>query len=80
MKQTNNHSSFQVGDLVRFQVGDLVRVRDGTHDPAMAQSRTGLIVEVVALTGRYAAPGHAYMVQFGASILKFHPMFLEKVS
>ena len=72
MKQTNNH--------VSLQVGDLVRVRDGTHDPAMAPSRTGLIVEVVAATGRHAAPGQVYMVQFGASILKFHPMFLEKVS
>ena len=71
MKQTNSYASFQVGDLVR--------VLEGTHDSAMPRSRTGLIVEVVASTDRLSTTGQVYMVQFGASILKFHPMFLEKV-
>jgi hypothetical protein len=68
MKQTNSH--------VSLQVGDLVRVLDGTHDAAMPQSRTGLIVEVTGTSGK----SWVYMVQFGTSILRFHGMFLEKVS
>jgi hypothetical protein len=65
-----------------LEVGDLVRVLDGTHDPAMPAHRTGLVMEVVISEAEGARDlrGPLYRVQFGASILKFHPMFLEKIS
>ena len=63
-----------------FRVGDLVKVLEGTHDPSLPKSRTGLVVEV--LTGRApltSKSGTVYMVRFGTSVLKFHPMWLVKV-
>ena len=61
-----------------LQVGDLVRVIETTHDDGMPSSRTGLIVEVVA-PDTVVGTG-IYMVRFGSYNLKFHAMFLEKVS
>jgi hypothetical protein len=61
-----------------LQVGDLVRVRETTHDDALPPSRTGLIVEVVAPDPMVGTG--IYMVRFGSYNLKFHAMFLEKVS
>lgn len=64
-------------------MGDLVRVIEGTHDHAMPRSRTGLVVEVVESAVGHAAgppPTSLYVVQFGASTLRFHPMWLEKIS
>ena len=56
-----------------LKVGDLVRVLEGTHDRYLPPSRTGLIVEVIG--------GHpVYGVQFGDEILRFHHMFLQKLS
>ena len=66
-----------MADDSEIKVGDLVRVVDGTHDPAMPAHRTGLIVEVI---GTWSSTSWIYMVQFGTSILRFHGMFLEKVS
>ena len=65
-----------------FEAGDLVRVIEGTHDPAMPAHRTGLVVEVITVATSPNAdwPAAVYMVRFGTSILKFHSMFLEKVS
>ena len=64
-----------------LEVGDLVRIRPGTHDPDMPAHRTGLIVEVVAPDERPWRQGEIlYRVQFGTSILKFHPMWVEKFS
>ena len=63
-------------------LGDLVRVREGTHDPAMSEHRTGLIVEVImeSVAGFPRSRGPLYMVRFGEATIKLHPMFLEKVS
>jgi hypothetical protein len=65
----------------RLEVGDLVRVTDGTHDPAMSEHRTGLIVEVIteSVAGFPRSKGPLYMVRFGEATIKFHPMFLQKV-
>ena len=57
-----------------FELGELVRILAGTHDPAMPDHRTGLIVEVVPDHGE-----KVYMVQFGSCILKFHQCWIEKV-
>ena len=65
-----------MADDSEIKVGDLVRVLDGTHDPAIPAHRTGLIVEI----GGGERLRWVYMVQFGTSILRFHVMFLEKVS
>ena len=59
-------------------VGDLVRVSDRTHDPKLPDSRTGLIVEVVQ-EATLIGTG-IYIVRFGAYNLKFHSMFLERIS
>ena len=59
-----------------FQVGDLVRIRPGTSDPKLPAGRTGIIVVVV----RDLYASNVYDVQFGTSILRFHPMWLEKIS
>jgi hypothetical protein len=59
-----------------LQPGDLVRVKEGTHAPQMPESRTGLIVEVVGTSGINGI----YMVKFGTSILRFHGMFLERIT
>ena len=63
-----------------LEVGDLVRIRPGVHDASLPAHRTGLLVEVVApdtLRG-WSAP--LYRIQFGNEILRFHPMWVEKVS
>ena len=62
-----------------FAIGDLVRVIDGTHDPSMPESRTGLIVEVVKSSRRHKKTA-LYRVLFGTKILCFHPMWLEAVT
>jgi hypothetical protein len=65
-----------------LQVGDLVRIREGTHDPGLPAHRTGLIVEVLTTKGErtWREGGVLYHIQFGPSILKFHPMWVEKIS
>jgi hypothetical protein len=65
-----------------LRVGDLVKILDGTHDPNMPAHRTGLIVEVVESADQHHAPlpNVLYRIQFGPSILKFHPMWVEKIS
>lgn len=55
-----------------FELGELVRIIEGTHDPAMPDHRTGLIVEVLHNE-------KVYMVQFGSCTLKFHQCWIEKV-
>jgi hypothetical protein len=74
--KTIQHSPLVIG---QFRVGDLVRVLDGTHDPALPSHRTGLVVEVLETTS-HSVGNNIYNVQFGASILKFHPMWLEAVN
>jgi hypothetical protein len=59
-----------------FELGELVRIIEGTHDPAMPDHRTGLIVEVVAGPG---GDEEVYLVQFGTHTLKFHPCWMEKI-
>ena len=59
-----------------LRAGDLVRVKEGTAAPDLPESRTGLIVEVVATSGINGI----YMVKFGTSILRFHQMFLERIT
>ena len=74
-KQTNKPAPLQVGDLVR--------VIETTHDDDMPSSRTGLIVEAIGpeRTSHPTAPStQIFMVRFGALDLKFHAMFLEKIS
>ncbi len=63
-----------------FQVGDLVRIRAGTSDPKLPSGRTGIIVVVVRDLYGTPMPSNVYDVQFGTSILRFHPMWLEKIS
>jgi len=63
-----------------LRAGDLVRVKEGTDAPGMPESRTGLIVEVVTHPSETAPRSGIYMVQFGTSILRFHQMFLERIS
>jgi hypothetical protein len=58
-----------------FAVGDLVRVTEGTDDPRLPENRTGLIV-----ASEPAGLADVYRVQFGTSILRFHALFLERVS
>ena len=68
---------------MKFKVGDLVRVKDSTNDQDIPESRCGLIME------RYAPrPNEKHMrytdiwnvLLTNGSILRFHEMFLEKVS
>ena len=59
-----------------LRAGDLVRVKEGTHAPDLPESRTGLIVEVIRTSGINGI----YMVKFGTSILRFHQMFLERIT
>ena len=62
-----------------FEIGDLVRIKEGTHQDDMPESRVGLIVGVAH--ARSDAERHTiYEVQMGELILKFHQMFLEKLS
>tara|TARA_R110002020_G_scaffold123069_2_gene279071 strand:+ start:379 stop:603 length:225 start_codon:yes stop_codon:yes gene_type:complete len=65
-----------------LQIGDLVKILEGTHDPSMPAHRTGLIVEVVESGDQHRdrLPNVLYRIQFGPSILKFHPMWVEKIS
>jgi hypothetical protein len=66
-----------------FEIGDLVRVRNGTHDPALPAHRTGLVIGVIDTAppaGGRNFRARAYTVQFGTSILKFHPMWLEHIT
>ena len=63
-----------------FRAGDLVRVKEGTSTPDMPESRTGLIVEVVTHPSERAPRSGIYMVKFGTSILRFHQMFLERIT
>ena len=61
-----------------FEIGDLVRI-EGTHQDEMPESRVGLIIGVAH--ARSDAERHSiYEVQMGDLILKFHQMFLEKLS
>ena len=63
----------------KFKIGDLVRIREGTHQDDMPESRVGLIIGVSP--ARSDADRHSiYEVQMGDLILKFHQMFLEKLS
>lgn len=63
------------------QVGDLVRIIEGTHDPSMPEDRIGLIVEILQQEPGDAPRSHdTFMVKFGTRTLKFHKMWLEKVS
>jgi hypothetical protein len=64
--------------LCPLAVGDLVRVIEGTDDPKLPTSRTGLIVEVVQ-EATVVGTG-IYMVRFSTYNLKFHSMFLERIS
>ena len=62
-----------------FEIGDLVRIKEGTHQDDMPESRVGLIVGVAH--ARSDAERHSvYEVQMGELILKFHQMFLQKLS
>ena len=62
-----------------FEIGDLVRIREGTYQDDMPESRVGLIVGVAH--ARSDAERHSiYEVQMGDLILKFHQMFLQKLS
>lgn len=61
-----------------FAVGDLVRVIDGTHDPSLPSHRVGLVVGVMEASNT-APHTYIYEVQFGASILRFHEMWLDNV-
>ena len=66
-----------------LEVGDLVRIRPGVHDEWLPAHRTGLLVEVVAPdNNRIWIKGTVvlYRIQFGNKILRFHPMWVEKVS
>ena len=59
-------------------VGDLVKVTEGTHDLKIPGNRVGLIVEIVQPVT--VVGSGFYMVRFGAYNLKFHSLFLERVS
>ena len=62
-----------------FEIGDLVRIKEGTHQDDMPESRVGLIIGVAH--ARSDAERHSvYEVQMGELILKFHQMFLQKLS
>ena len=67
--------------MTDFEVGDLVRVIEGTHDPALPAHRVGLVVEVQTPDNRKVSVdnGNIYMIKFGASILRFHEMWLDRV-
>jgi hypothetical protein len=59
-------------------VGDLVKVTGGTHDLNLPDHRIGLIVEIAA---PFTVVGSGvYTVRFGSYNLKFHSLFLERVS
>ena len=62
-----------------FEIGDLVRIKEGTHQDDMPDSRVGLIVGV-AHARSDAERNTIYEVQMGQLILKFHQMFLERIS
>ena len=65
-----------------LEVGDLVRIRPGVHDASLPAHRTGLLVEVVAPDNKplWMKGAFLYRIQFGNEILRFHPMWVEKVS
>ena len=68
---------------MKFKVGDFVRVKENTHDKQMPESRHGLIVE--RHTPRYYVKHTGYtdiwaILMTNGNILRFHEMFLEKVS
>ena len=68
---------------MKFKVGDLVRVKDSTHDQKMPESRCGLIVERQAPRSgdkhlRFTNIWNILMTN--GNILRFHEMFLEKIS
>ena len=64
--------------LCPLAVGDLVKVCGTTHDPNLPDSRTGLIIEVMQ-EATVVGTG-IYIVRFGTYNLKFHSMFLERIS
>jgi hypothetical protein len=75
---TRMKSKYTIEVLCPLAVGDLVRVIEGTDDPKLPASRTGLIVEVVQ-EATVVGTG-IYMVRFSTYNLKFHAMFLERIS
>ena len=63
-----------------LHAGDLVRVKEGTPQARLPDSRIGLVVEVVTHPSEGAPRSGIYMVKFGTSILRFHQMFLERIT
>ena len=64
-----------------FEIGDLVRIKEGTHQDGMPESRVGLIIGVkypFLISER--THSQVYEVQMGRSVLRFHQMFVEKLS
>jgi|TARA_R110000744_G_scaffold15740_4_gene43647 hypothetical protein len=68
---------------VKFKVGDFVRVKENTHDKQMPESRHGLIVERHTPRDYVKHTGYTdiwAILMTNGNILRFHEMFLEKVS
>ena len=70
---------------MKFKVGDFVRVKENTHDKQMPESRCGLIVSDSHPPSRLQERSEAHtsiwhLLMTNGVRLKFHEMFLEKVS
>ena len=70
---------------MKFKVGDFVRVKENTHDKQMPESRCGLIVSDSHPPARLQERSEAHtsiwhLLMTNGVRLKFHEMFLEKVS
>lgn len=68
---------------MKFKVGDLVRIKDSTSDKKIPENRHGLIVECHAPRDYAKHMGYTdiwNILMTNGNILRFHEMFLEKVS
>ena len=68
---------------MKFKVGDFVRVKENTHDKQMPENRHGLIVERHTPRDYVKHTGYTdiwAILMTNGNILRFHEMFLEKVS
>ena len=68
---------------MKFKVGDFARVKENTHDKQMPESRHRLIVERQTPRAYVKHTGYTdiwAILMTNGNILRFHEMFLEKVS
>jgi|TARA_R110000824_G_scaffold52637_4_gene145894 hypothetical protein len=68
-----------------LRAGMLVRIKEGTHDIALPESRTGLLLErhvsLIDYTDRTPVLTNVWRVQFvNGKTLMFHAMYIEVIN